>query len=116
MAAVSRSEQRVRLARAKVADLERRLARARLELEAVETALSAPLRGRDVATRALDLWERSGRPRAAWMHYATWFELVQGVDGTLIAGDDPLATFLTAISRDDRIESKGRRSGEYRPC
>lgn len=115
MAESSARDRRLRLARARVADLEQRLAQARRELEDVETALSGPLRGRDVATVALDLWARSDRHVGSWLHYTQWFELVQGRDGVLIAGDDPLATFLTAISRDPRIEGKGRRSGLYRP-
>jgi hypothetical protein len=115
----SAAQKRARLIRSRITDLEQRLVRERLRLEDVEDELSGPLRGADVATQALrrarcaDAHERLQRD--GWLHYADWFELVQGWEGVVIAGDDPLATFLTAIYRDPRVEGKGERSGLYRP-
>lgn len=118
----SAAQKRRRRISATIADLEQRLAHERRRLEAVEDELSGPLRGADVATRALAYLEqedpenRAERLVDGWIHYTTWFELVQGWEGVVIAGDDPLATFLTSIYRDKRIEGKGNRSGMYRPA
>jgi hypothetical protein len=47
------------------------------------------------------------------IHYRIWFqELVDS--GYRVLGRDPLATFLTQVSRIDRVEKIGRRSGLYR--
>jgi hypothetical protein len=47
------------------------------------------------------------------VHYRAWFEaLVES--GYRISGRDPLATFLTQVTRIDRVQSVGRRSGLYR--
>jgi hypothetical protein len=47
------------------------------------------------------------------VHYRIWFEAL--VDsGYRVAGRDPLATFLTQVTRIDKVESVGRRSGLYR--
>lgn len=127
------AERRVEEARAAVAAAEQQLSRARTRLEAAEGELTRPLRGVDVATHALayleqeDPQKRSQRLEAmpdddlarvaleGWLHYPAWFELVQGWQGVVIGGKDPLATFLTAISKDDRIEALGNRTGCYRP-
>jgi hypothetical protein len=50
---------------------------------------------------------------AATVHYRDWYELVV-FDGHRVAGKDPVATFLTQVSRAPEIESVGRRSGLYR--
>ena len=47
------------------------------------------------------------------MHYRVWFEaLVES--GYRVSGRDPLATFLTQITRIKNVQSVGRRSGLYR--
>ena len=47
------------------------------------------------------------------VHYRIWFDaLVQS--GYRILGLDPLATFLTQVTRIEKVESVGRRSGLYR--
>jgi hypothetical protein len=57
----------------------------------------------------LRLQSASGDP----IHYRAWFEaLVES--GYRVSGRDPLATFLTQVSRIDRVEKVGRRSGLYR--
>lgn len=74
--------------------------------------ISEELRGerlREVALEVLQRLSTSGDP----VHYRIWFDtLVQS--GYRILGRDPLATFLTQITRIDKVESVGRRSGLYR--
>lgn len=102
-------------ARARVATLEEQLGQARIQLEAVEATLSEPLRGAAVADRAIDVLERKSPHKAeTGTHYIDWFQHVQGEDGVLIGGEDPLATFLTAITRHPRVVSCGARTGRYR--
>lgn len=47
------------------------------------------------------------------IHYRDWYALLEARD-LVVAGRDPLATFLTHVSRSDRVEAVGRRSGRYR--
>jgi hypothetical protein len=74
--------------------------------------ISEELRGerlREVALEVLQRLAASGDP----VHYRIWFEtLVES--GFRVSGRDPLATFLTQITRMDEVESVGRRSGLYR--
>lgn len=74
--------------------------------------LSEELRGERLREVALDVLKRlsaSGDP----IHYRAWFEaLVEA--GYRVSGRDPLAVFLTQITRIDNVESVGRRSGLYR--
>jgi hypothetical protein len=74
--------------------------------------LSEELRGERLREVAVDVLKRlsvSGRP----IHYRAWFEALLD-SGYRVSGRDPLAVFLTQISRIDRVESLGRRSGLYR--
>ena len=64
---------------------------------------------REVAIQVLKLH----RADAAAVHYREWYELVVH-DGHRVAGKDPVATFLTQVSRAPEIESLGHRSGLYR--
>jgi hypothetical protein len=74
--------------------------------------ISEELRGerlREVALEVLQRLSASGDP----VHYRIWFDAL--VDsGFRMSGRDPLATFLTQITRIDMVESVGRRSGLYR--
>ena len=47
------------------------------------------------------------------IHYRDWFRLVRAA-GHRVAGKDPMATFLTQVSRSDAVEPLGARSGRYR--
>lgn len=47
------------------------------------------------------------------IHYREWFRLVRAA-GHRVAGQDPMATFLTQVSRSEAVESVGSRSGRYR--
>jgi hypothetical protein len=74
--------------------------------------ISEELRGerlREVALEVLRRLTASGDP----VHYRIWFEaLVQS--GFRVSGRDPLATFLTQVTRIETVEPVGRRSGLYR--
>lgn len=74
--------------------------------------ISEELRGerlREVALDVLRELSAFGDP----VHYRAWFDaLVEA--GFRVSGRDPLATFLTQITRIDKVESVGRRSGLYR--
>jgi hypothetical protein len=74
--------------------------------------LSEELRGerlREVALNVLKRLSASGEP----VHYRAWFQaLVES--GYQVSGRDPLAVFLTQITRIEKVESVGRRSGLYR--
>jgi hypothetical protein len=74
--------------------------------------LSEELRGERLREVALDILERlsiSGDP----VHYRAWFQALVEC-GYRVSGRDPLAVFLTQITRIERVESLGRRSGLYR--
>lgn len=74
--------------------------------------LDEELRGerlRDVALAVLREKVADGTP----IHYRDWFEALREA-GYRVVGRDPLASFLTQISRIDRVEKVGRRSGLYR--
>lgn len=74
--------------------------------------ISEELRGerlREVALEVLRRRSSSGDP----IHYRVWFEALEEC-GYRVSGKDPLATFLTQVSRIDRVEKVGRRSGLYR--
>lgn len=76
------------------------------------TEADEALRGqrlRDVAIQIL----KSRRGEAVAVHYREWYELVVH-EGHRVAGKDPIATFLTQVSRASEIEPVGRRSGLYR--
>jgi predicted RNase H-like nuclease (RuvC/YqgF family) len=47
------------------------------------------------------------------IHYREWFRLVRAA-GHRVAGKDPMASFLTQVSRSDAVEPLGARSGLYR--
>jgi hypothetical protein len=117
-------------AQARIDHFEGRAAEAREQAEALSTSIRAieevaglapqlalceiseELRGerlREVALEVLRRLSSSGDP----VHYRVWFQAL--VDsGYRVLGRDPLATFLTQISRIERVEKIGRRSGLYR--
>jgi predicted RNase H-like nuclease (RuvC/YqgF family) len=47
------------------------------------------------------------------IHYREWFRLVRAA-GHRVAGKDPIASFLTQVSRSNAVEPVGARSGLYR--
>jgi hypothetical protein len=73
-------------------------------------AARAALRGPAIRSAAVRvLLEHPDRPEA--LHYREWFTLVQAA-GFTIAGKDPLAVFLTQLSRSPAIR-RGTQSGVY---
>jgi hypothetical protein len=70
------------------------------------------LRGERLREVALDVLRERARDGES-MHYRAWFDALLEA-GYRVTGKDPLATFLTQISRIDRVEPVGRRSGLYR--
>lgn len=65
-----------------------------------------------VSARAIDILGRRADDEP--VHYRTWYEWVRH-EGYLVAGKDPLASFLGAVSRLDCVERVGGpRSGRYR--
>ncbi len=74
--------------------------------------LSARLRGERLREVAVDILRRRAGDEP--VHYRTWYGWVRE-EGYLVAGKDPVASFLAAISRLDCLEREGgSRSGLYR--
>jgi hypothetical protein len=106
-----------------VASLEERLAHDERMLGEIDSVLGrAPqlrLEDADVRLRGRRLEEvaiavlADERGNGAEIHYREWFELIRS-NGHLVAGKDPLNTFLTQINRSTSIEKVGRRTGRYR--
>lgn len=79
-----------------------------LSLDTVDSTLRGQ-RVREVAVQILRT--RCGVGQS--IHYVDWYELVRGA-GFTVAGRDPLAAFLTQVSRAPEVESAQPRSGRYR--
>lgn len=73
----------------------------------------AELRGQRLRAVAIQILKKHHNGKASTVHYREWYELVVS-KGHRVAGKDPVATFLTQVSRADDVESVGRRSGLYR--
>jgi len=74
--------------------------------------LGGALRGHRLREVAVEVLSKHLDPGNT-VHYRDWYELLQR-ESLVIAGRDPLATFLSQISRSDAVEAVGRRSGRYR--
>ena len=73
--------------------------------------LDGRLRGRRLREVAVEVLQaRLGAGET--IHYRDWFDLVRGA-GYSVAGKDPVATFLAQVSRAERVEALGSRSGLY---
>lgn len=71
---------------------------------------ATPLRGPAIRRAAVEvLRARPDRPQA--LHYRDWFDAL-GVAGYAVAGKDPLAVFLTQLSRSPVVR-RGTQSGVY---
>ena len=70
------------------------------------------LRGQRLRQVAIQVLKRR-RGETATVHYREWYELLVA-DGHRVAGKDPVATFLTQLSRAPEVEPVGRRTGMYR--
>lgn len=74
--------------------------------------ISEELRGERLREVALEVLERLGEGGAP-VHYREWFDALLA-EGYRVSGKDPLATFLTQVTRIDRVKPVGHRSGLYR--
>lgn len=74
--------------------------------------LGGALRGQRLREVAVQIFARHYQPGED-IHYRDWFALV-AEEGVVVAGRDPLATFLAQVSRADAVEPLGGRSGRYR--
>lgn len=73
--------------------------------------LDERLRGQrlaEIAVRVLVKAEGRGNP----VHYKQWYGLLRTA-GYTVAGKDPLASFLAAVSRSPQVKGVGQRSGLY---
>lgn len=70
------------------------------------------LRGRRLEEVALRVLAEE-RGEGVEVHYQEWFELLRS-QGHLVAGKEPLNTFLTQINRSDAVERVGSRTGRYK--
>jgi hypothetical protein len=75
-------------------------------------ALHGELRGRKLQEIAVELLRQKRAPGVE-IHYTDWFGLLTEA-GLQVAGRDPLATFLTQVSKAADVESVRPRSGLYR--
>ena len=75
-------------------------------------ALDPRLRGKRLQEVAVDLLRAKIGPGTP-VHYKDWFALLRQ-EGHVVAGRDPVATFLAQVSRAPKVERIGNRSGLYR--
>lgn len=74
-------------------------------------SLDGRLRGRRLREVAVEvLAARHGAGEA--IHYRAWFQLLRDA-GYSVAGKDPVATFLAQVSRSERVQAVGSRTGLY---
>jgi hypothetical protein len=70
------------------------------------------LRGQRLRVVAIQVLKRR-KGAGSSVHYREWYALLVE-EGHTVAGKDPVATFLTQVSRCDEVQRVGRRSGIYR--
>jgi len=75
-------------------------------------ALSSEVRGQKLRELAIEIL-RKQKGRGVVIHYRDWYALVVQ-SGVRVGGKDPVAAFLTQVSRADGVESVRPRSGLYR--
>jgi hypothetical protein len=78
-----------------------------MPFEALDRRLGGQ-RLREIAVAVLESQPDSGRE----IHYRDWYALLEAA-GYQVSGRDPLATFLAAVRRCDRVQAVGSRSGRY---
>ncbi len=74
--------------------------------------LGGALRGHRLREVAVAILQKH-HPPGVEVHYREWYDLVAS-EGISVAGKDPVATFLSQVSRADAVEAVGRRTGRYR--
>lgn len=74
--------------------------------------LGGALRGHRLREVAVAVLQKHHAPGVE-VHYREWYDLV-AAEGIAVAGKDPVATFLSQVSRSEAVEAVGRRTGRYR--
>jgi hypothetical protein len=74
--------------------------------------VNGEVRGQKLRELAVEIL-RKKKGRSAVIHYRDWYALVVEA-GIRVGGKDPVAAFLTQVSRADGVESVRPRSGLYR--
>ena len=70
------------------------------------------LRGRRLEEVAIELLSERTQGTEP-IHYTEWFEMLR-IEGHLVAGKEPIDTFLAQINRSSAVERVGRRTGLYK--
>jgi hypothetical protein len=83
-----------------------------LSSQATIDELGGALRGARLREVAVDVLRKHVIPGGD-VHYRDWYALL-ATEGLVVAGKDPLATFLAQISRAESVEAVGKRTGRYR--
>jgi len=120
---IQQQSEQLEAMKAIVQDLADHLARDELTLRNINSVLGKDpqmqledgdllLRGRRLEEVALQVLAQE-RGEGVEVHYQEWFELLRS-QGHLIAGKEPLNTFLTQINRSQAVERVGRRTGRYK--
>lgn len=118
---VSDAESQVTRLRKALAEAETTLSLQRSALIEVEEILGVssqlPLEGQGLRLGGRELRDKAFEVLVSSevtgpIHYTQWFGLLVA-QGYGVRGQNPLATFLTQISRDDRVKSVGAKSGKY---
>jgi hypothetical protein len=108
-------EQQAREVGARALALEQRVRELRAVVHAdpprKESGRPNALRGQQVRDRAVEVLLRRRGPRTP-IHYRQWFELVER-EGFRVAGQKPLATFLTQVRRSPVVAAVPDRAGFY---
>lgn len=123
LARIEQEREQLQGLQAIVANLEERLSHDERMLEDINSVLGKSpqlrlddadirLRGRRLEAVAIEVLSAERGPDAE-VHYREWFELLRA-RGHLVAGKEPLNTFLTQINRSDVIHKVGKRTGRYR--
>lgn len=123
IARIEQEREQLERMRAIVSNIEERLGHDERMLEDIDSALGrAPqlrleesdirLRGQRLEAVAIEILEERLGPGAE-IHYRQWFEMLRA-EGHVVAGKEPINTFLSQINRSEAVEGVGRRSGRYR--
>lgn len=120
---LEQEEEQLETLRSVVEELADRVARGKQALAEINSVLGKEpqlrldqadvrLRGQRLEQIAIEILS-THRDGQEPVHYREWFELLRS-NGYLVAGKEPLDTFLAQINRSTAVERVGRRTGLYR--
>lgn len=123
LARIEQEQEQLEGMQAIVANIEERLSHDERMLDDIDSVLGRSpqlrlddsdirLRGRRLEAVAIEVLAAERGPEAE-VHYREWFELLRA-HGHLVAGKEPLNTFLSQINRSSTVEKVGSRTGRYR--